>query len=393
MGEPVSEGADSIERATGARVAEDAYLARRADEQRYIDKCAALRREAVVEALLAPARLLGIDVDSAAAAADDGGQESADEDEDVGKIGEVGAGDRGGAMEVASRRAWRTPVLGFLSDERPPTQRRARGADRHAREAARLDATLTADGFTAALHAQRGLSRAEGDNEEGPPRGDDEADAPSTSVSADNGASAAAAPPPTLLPLALPARSRAKLSARLCAAVPPTLVFVNSAAAAAPLKRYLSERLPSVRVAEVSSEVPESARAARLADFAAGRVRVLVSTNLAARGLDTAHVAHVIEAEFAGDAITHLHRVGRTARAGRAGLATSLVVRRDVDLVRALIAARASGHGVDAAFSSKRSFRRNSKRSALAKAEDAVVVGVLEREQQLLALRSTATTQ
>jgi superfamily II DNA/RNA helicase len=185
-----------------------------------------------------------------------------------------------------------------------------------------------------------------------------------------------------LEPLRLPPGGRGRLSPAQSAAVPPTLVFVNSAAGAAEMRRHLAERLPHLRVADVHSGVPEPARVARLADFRDGRVRVLVATNLAARGIDTVHVAHVVQADFAGDAVSHLHRVGRTARAGRAGLATTLVARVDLDVVRALLAREAAGEGADAIFSVRRSFRRAAKKRALADAGDAAILEVLREEEQ-----------
>ena len=57
-------------------------------------------------------------------------------------------------------------------------------------------------------------------------------------------------------------------------------------------------------------------RARLLQRFADGSVRVLVCTDILARGIDTLEAAHVIQAEFATDATSHLHRVGRTGRAG-----------------------------------------------------------------------------
>lgn len=59
-------------------------------------------------------------------------------------------------------------------------------------------------------------------------------------------------------------------------------------------------------------------RARLLQRFADGSVRVLVCTDILARGIDTLEAAHVIQAEFATDATSHLHRVGRTGRAGEA---------------------------------------------------------------------------
>ena len=345
-----AEPADAIARATGARVREDQFLAMRDDEARHNAKVEALRREAVIEALLAPARLLlelgggaapegllqeprGGDAPGEAEAAL--AEAEAEARETAGNYGDSGGGGSG--------------EFGLLVAQPPPTQRRerVRGAARQAKEAART--LITADLLSRALLNAGAVS-----------------------------------PTPTLAPLALPEGTRARLSRAQCEAVPATLVFVNSATAADALRRHLAARLPFLRVSDVHSDVPESARRARLADFAAGRVRVLVATNLAARGLDTAHVAHVVQAEFAGDAVAHLHRVGRTARAGRAGLATALVVRNQVDLVGALIEAQAEGAGIEAAFSHKRSFARRAKRAALGRAEDVVVMGVLEAEQRSL---------
>jgi superfamily II DNA/RNA helicase len=51
---------------------------------------------------------------------------------------------------------------------------------------------------------------------------------------------------------------------------------------------------------------------------------VMVSTDAAARGIDLPQVTHVIQADFVANAIEFLHRVGRTARAGRSGKVTSL---------------------------------------------------------------------
>lgn len=52
---------------------------------------------------------------------------------------------------------------------------------------------------------------------------------------------------------------------------------------------------------------------------------VLVCTDAAARGLDIPAVSHIVQADFAATAVDYLHRVGRTARAGRKGRVTSLV--------------------------------------------------------------------
>lgn len=98
-----------------------------------------------------------------------------------------------------------------------------------------------------------------------------------------------------------------------------TLVFANTAAAAAAAAHYLVSA-PGVAAAyggvgEVHSGVPAADRAAALAAFVAGEQRLLVATDLAARGLDLGRVCHVVQAEFATNVVGYVHRVGRAARA------------------------------------------------------------------------------
>jgi ATP-dependent RNA helicase RhlE len=65
----------------------------------------------------------------------------------------------------------------------------------------------------------------------------------------------------------------------------------------------------------------QSARQRALAGFKDGRVRVLVATDVAARGLDIAGVSHVINFELPNEPESYVHRIGRTARAGATGVA------------------------------------------------------------------------
>jgi ATP-dependent RNA helicase DeaD len=62
-----------------------------------------------------------------------------------------------------------------------------------------------------------------------------------------------------------------------------------------------------------------------LASFSRGRTRVLVATNVAARGIDVPNVSHVINYDLPEDTETYVHRIGRTARAGKDGVAITLV--------------------------------------------------------------------
>src|SRR5581483_3604251 len=67
-----------------------------------------------------------------------------------------------------------------------------------------------------------------------------------------------------------------------------------------------------------------------------GRMRVLVATDVAARGIDVPGISHVINFDAPRGAEDYVHRIGRTGRAGRAGIAVTLLGREDRGFVRAL---------------------------------------------------------
>jgi superfamily II DNA/RNA helicase len=73
-----------------------------------------------------------------------------------------------------------------------------------------------------------------------------------------------------------------------------------------------------------------------LGHFAAGRNDVLVATDVAARGLDLEHISHVINFDPPADDKTYVHRVGRTARAGRSGIGITFVTPEQVKDVAAM---------------------------------------------------------
>jgi ATP-dependent RNA helicase RhlE len=73
----------------------------------------------------------------------------------------------------------------------------------------------------------------------------------------------------------------------------------------------------------------QNARQRALTGFKDGRVRVLVATDIAARGLDIDGVTHVINFELPNEPESYVHRIGRTARAGAAGIALSFCDREE----------------------------------------------------------------
>ncbi len=79
--------------------------------------------------------------------------------------------------------------------------------------------------------------------------------------------------------------------------------------------------------------------------FKSQQVRVLVATDVASRGLDIPTVDLIINCELPRNAVSYVHRVGRTARAGRRGRAVSLVSEADVALVHA--AEKVSGRSLE----------------------------------------------
>ncbi|HKV14114.1 MAG TPA: DEAD/DEAH box helicase [Reyranella sp.] len=78
-----------------------------------------------------------------------------------------------------------------------------------------------------------------------------------------------------------------------------------------------------VRSEAIHGNKSQNARQRALESFSRGRARVLVATDLAARGIDVAGVTHVINYELPADAESYVHRIGRTARAGASGIAMS----------------------------------------------------------------------
>lgn len=71
--------------------------------------------------------------------------------------------------------------------------------------------------------------------------------------------------------------------------------------------------------------------------FKRGFTPILVATDVASRGLDIPHVAHVINFDFPRDIDDYVHRIGRTGRAGKSGLATAFFSSKNIPLAKALV--------------------------------------------------------
>ncbi|KAI9717772.1 MAG: putative RNA helicase [Candelaria pacifica] len=112
------------------------------------------------------------------------------------------------------------------------------------------------------------------------------------------------------------------------------IIFCNRTSTANLLEHLL--RLLDHRVTALHSALPQSQRTSNLSRFRANAARILVATDVAARGLDIALVSLVINFDVPRDPDDYIHRVGRTARAGRKGEAVTMVGQRDVRLVLAI---------------------------------------------------------
>ena len=134
----------------------------------------------------------------------------------------------------------------------------------------------------------------------------------------------------------LPASHKRALLAHLitAGAWEQVLVFTRTKHGANRLAEYLDKHgLPAVAIHGNKSQ---NARTKALADFKAGEVRILVATDIAARGLDIDQLPHVVNFELPNVDEDYVHRIGRTGRAGRSGEAISLVAPDEEKLLKSI---------------------------------------------------------
>jgi ATP-dependent RNA helicase RhlE len=81
-----------------------------------------------------------------------------------------------------------------------------------------------------------------------------------------------------------------------------------------------------LQVAVIHGDRSQSQRTAALKGFSTGKHRVLVATDVAARGIDVSDIAHVINYDLPNASEDFVHRIGRTGRAGKEGVATTFVM-------------------------------------------------------------------
>lgn len=101
-----------------------------------------------------------------------------------------------------------------------------------------------------------------------------------------------------------------------------TVVFTRTKRGADKVCQYLTGL--QLRAQSIHGDKSQEQREAAIADFRSGKTTILVATDIAARGIDIDDVTHVVNFDIPNVAEAYVHRIGRTARAGKSGFAISL---------------------------------------------------------------------
>jgi len=90
------------------------------------------------------------------------------------------------------------------------------------------------------------------------------------------------------------------------------------------------------RVTSLQGDLPQNRRQAALTAFRNGSIKILVATDIAARGIDVLSISHVINYDMPESPDDYIHRIGRTGRVDKSGDALTFVTNADADKIRAL---------------------------------------------------------
>lgn len=108
-----------------------------------------------------------------------------------------------------------------------------------------------------------------------------------------------------------------------CVSISQAVIFVNRRRSVEMLTKLLTEK--NFAVSAIHGDLEQSAREVIMREFRAGSSRVLIATDLLARGIDVQQVSLVINFEMPMDRENYIHRIGRSGRFGRKGVAINLV--------------------------------------------------------------------
>ncbi len=112
------------------------------------------------------------------------------------------------------------------------------------------------------------------------------------------------------------------------------LVFTKTKHRAKTLARRLSEK--GLAVVALQGNLSQNRRQEALSGFKAGKYKIMVATDIAARGIDCVDISHVVNFDMPDSAETYTHRIGRTGRAERSGASMTLVTGEDMGIVGAI---------------------------------------------------------
>ncbi len=110
------------------------------------------------------------------------------------------------------------------------------------------------------------------------------------------------------------------------------LIFTETRRKASWVKDRLRDA--NVMAEEIHSDIPQNQREKTLLRYREGKFNVLVATDVAARGLDIPTISHVVNYDLPNTSADYVHRIGRTGRAGRKGIALSFVSKEQKHLLR-----------------------------------------------------------
>ena len=116
--------------------------------------------------------------------------------------------------------------------------------------------------------------------------------------------------------------------------VTSALVFSRTKHLADRLAKFLKKN--GVSADSIHGDKSQGARLRALGDFKSGKCRVLVATDIAARGIDVSGISHVFNFDLPDVPETYVHRIGRTGRAGHDGAAVSFCTAEEVDALRSI---------------------------------------------------------
>lgn len=137
------------------------------------------------------------------------------------------------------------------------------------------------------------------------------------------------------------------------------LVFTKTRHRASKICKKLNAS--NISAGEIHSDISQNKREATLKKFRSGDISVLVATDVAARGLDVPAISHVINFDLPLGAADYVHRIGRTGRAGRSGVALSFVSDEQRYLIRDIEKVTGRSLDPDSPFNSVRSKSEDSK--------------------------------